>query len=207
MKLLTVMLPTRGRPIGLKATIDSFLDLADNPDSVEFIIKLDDDDKPKTILGPNFKTLISPRLNGYESLHTFCNQMLYLSMGQWITLGNDDATMITKDWDLILKEEEPRCILLNPNDEHGNHAHIFPIVNRDICLELGHFALNAFTDRWLQNVYPPEKIKDIPIRIKHDIIKDQSSEDRKTAVEHSTKQWTHHTETREQIIRKLRSHD
>lgn len=206
--LITVMIPTRGREAGLRATVDSFLMNAAHPDMVQFIIKIDDDDRTSAILtGPNIKTIISPRLHGYESIHTFCNEMLYLATGRWIMLGNDDATMITKGWDKVLLQESPRCVLLNPGDEHGNHAHIFPIVNRRICLELGHFALNAFTDRWLQNVYPQEKIKDIPIRIKHDIISDQSSEDRRTAFEYSTLEWDETRGLREEIKAKLMAHD
>lgn len=202
------MIPTRGREAGLRAAVDSFLMNATHPDMVQFIIKIDDDDRTSAILkGPNIKTIISPRLHGYESIHTFCNEMLYLATGRWIMLGNDDATMITKGWDEVLLQESPRCVLLNPNDEHGNHAHIFPIVNRRICRELGHFALNAFTDRWLQNVYPQEKIKDIPIRMKHDIIKDQSSEDRRTAFEYSTLEWEETRGLREEIKAKLMAHD
>ena len=192
----------------MRTTIESFLSNASDPHSVQFIIKFDDDDHTiSPVLGPNFKTIISPRLHGYESIHTFCNEMLYLATGRWIMLGNDDATMITKGWDKVLLQKSPRCVLLNPGDEHGNHAHIFPIVNRRICLELGHFALNAFTDRWLQNVYPQEKIKDIPIRIKHDIISDQSSEDRRTAFEYSTLEWEETRGLREEIKAKLMAHD
>lgn len=206
--LITVMIPTRGREAGLRATVDSFLMNASDPNTVQFIIKIDDDDRTSAILrGDNIKTIISPRLRGYESIHTFCNEMLYLADGEWIMLGNDDATMVTKGWDDILRKEAPRCVLLNPGNEEGNHAHIFPIVNRKICLELGHFALNAFTDRWLQNVYPKEKIKDIPIRIKHDIIRDQSSEDRRTAFEYSTQEWEDTRILRDEIKAKLMAHD
>lgn len=207
--LITVMIPTRGREAGLRATVDSFLMNASHPNMVQFIIKIDDDDPTRYAFprGNNIKTIISPRLRGYESIHTFCNEMLYLATGRWIMLGNDDATMVTKGWDDVLRMESPRCVLLNPSDEHGNHAHIFPIVNRKICLELGHFALNAFTDRWLQNVYPQDKIKDIPIRIKHDIISDQSSEDRRTAFEYSTIEWEDTRILRDEIKAKLMAHD
>lgn len=207
--LITVMLPSRGRPKDLDLAIDSVLDKAKYPETVEIIVKLDlcDPLRPRWPQRKHVLYTTSERLLGYESIHTFCNNMLQIANGDWIMLWNDDARMVTYGWDDILRQEKPRCVLLNPADEHGNHAHIFPIVNRQICLELGHFALNAFTDRWLQNVYPQEKIKDIPIRIKHDIISDQSSEDRRTAFEYSTQEWEDTRILRDEIKAKLMAHD
>lgn len=209
--LLTVMIPSRERPLQLKATIASYYQNC-KPGGVEFIVRLDDDDPTlnQSIQEARLiaKIIIGPRLHGYESIHTFCNEMLQLAKGDWIMLGNDDATMVTKGWDEVLGAEKPRCILLNPNDDSGNHAHIFPIVNRKICIELGHFALNCYTDRWLQNVYGPAGlVKDIPIRIKHSIGVDQCSEDRRTMKVFSDEDWERTGDMRRMISNFLKNHD
>ena len=201
--LLTLLLPTRGRNKYAKDVIDSYFDLSNNTDTLQIIVKTDHDDEFDFKYNhPNVIILKSDRLNGYPSLHTFANYMLKLATGTWISLGNDDALMRTKGWDKILGEQKVEPILLNTMSVYGE-TDIFPIIPTYICNKIGHFSLNAYTDRWLQNIFINKKT--IPIFIDHinEQMNDRTKDDRRDAPCNSNNDWLNTENERKILIKKI----
>lgn len=187
--ILSVMIPTRGRFNHLIRVIDSYIDNADDKNSVEFIIKFDNDDVetyqriPSIRKDARIKYIISDRENGYLSMHIFANYMYKLCDGYWIIFGTDDGLMVTKGWDKYLKKIKGYS-LINPSDDLSDRSEIFPIVNAEVPKDLGFYCMNHAQDRWLQHVHNKSNTilwtgKDLNFR--HTTIDDQNNIDRRNA--------------------------
>lgn len=108
-KLCSVLIPTRKRPAQLLHTIES-IRATSRVENVDICIRIDDDDHEtigvlcqvvvRAISG--IRIMIGPRLEGYGSIHVFCNELVALCDSQWVTPINDDITLEGHDWDLKL---------------------------------------------------------------------------------------------------------
>lgn len=108
--LVTVLLPTRGRVRWLLESIDSLHSLARDKGLIEYILKVDSDDA-ETITAANdlagrFKmplsAVVSPRGRGYLDMPAWVNELIRYAQGDWLFLFNDDARMLTQNWDQLL---------------------------------------------------------------------------------------------------------
>jgi hypothetical protein len=172
--LLSVLLPSRSRFDMLCNTIDTFIDKAKDPKNLEVIIKIDNDDfetirrMPELRQDVLIKTLITPRLNGYASIHEYCNEMVKIATGDWVVLINDDSTMETDLWDTILENITPPiefkgsqnlacvrmyCIWKRNGQVTSITNNEFPAVRRKACEILGYFALQTHVDSFLHMIY------------------------------------------------------
>ena len=72
-------LPTRGRIEPVKKSVQSLLDTAIEPENIEILFRLDDDDDtdPEDLqsLHSHVKIITGPRLKGYQSLDKFYNEL------------------------------------------------------------------------------------------------------------------------------------
>lgn len=144
---ISILIPTRKRFPRLCRTINSFVDLADQPDQIEFIIGVDSDDietcdnvgklsdelAEKNI---SFTALEFPQL-GYHRLHDYLNAMWKHSTGDWLIFFNDDAVMVSPQWDTMIRryDGEFKCLAF---DTHNHHPYsIFPIIPRAWIEHLG----------------------------------------------------------------------
>jgi hypothetical protein len=172
--LLTILLPSRHRFDMLSHTIDTFIEKARDPRNLEIIIKLDEDDS-ETIKRISelrsdslIKIIISPRLNGYASLHEYTNEMVKLATGDWVLFTNDDSTMETAAWDTMLENISPAddfygsknlaCVRFNCLwRKNGQVTSIgkneFPAVRRSVCNSVGYFALQTHVDSFIHLIY------------------------------------------------------
>jgi glycosyltransferase involved in cell wall biosynthesis len=177
--LVSVLLPSRGRPEGLCRCIDSLYSLARDKSCLEFILKLDDDDK-KTIEVyekmkgmVNIRAEISPRGKGYLQMHEWVNRLALQAKGDWLIIWNDDAVLAgdedipsgipgSQNWDdrLLNASFNPDaswhgcpdiCSLITPTIGRPEASEFF-FVRRKVVEVLGHFALNPHNDNYLQTV-------------------------------------------------------
>ncbi|HEY3787207.1 MAG TPA: glycosyltransferase family A protein, partial [Urbifossiella sp.] len=97
--LLSLIVPTRGRPEQLRTMLASVAATARNPERVEIILVIDSDDlfEPpatfptlniKRIIGAPGRTMGQLNRDGYEA-----------SRGQYVMLLNDDVIVRTRGWD------------------------------------------------------------------------------------------------------------
>ena len=180
-KKITILLPTRGRPELLEKSLKSLIDRASNPEDIEIMLGLDEDDTAtidyiKETIAPYLQDKgVEARANifkplGYENLHTYVNTLAGASMGEWLFFWNDDGIMTTEGWDNVINSYTGQFKLLAPNDNHNGHPYaIFPVVPRDWYILTGHLSQNAQNDAWLSHIaYMLDIFERIDIEFVHD---------------------------------------
>jgi len=164
-KLASVLLPSRGRPAGLFNAVSSIIARCDRPESVEILIRLDDDDHESQKAVKNMKgifgdmtairTIIGPRGAGYTDLHKFVEELCAVARGDFLVLFNDDTLMDTNGWDAELgRFRNELCVLRLhcPIPRECSHLTGFPAVHRKVHQIIGHFSLSCWNDAWIQHI-------------------------------------------------------
>lgn len=164
-KLVSVLLPSRGRPQGMLHTISSLIVRSDNPHSMEILLRLDDDDveshKAAEYINDVFgntvriRTIIGPRGEGYRAFHKFVEELCAVARGDFLLLFNDDTVMDTEGWDTkFARFRDEFCVLRlwSPIPRDCSHLTAFPAVHRKVHKVIGHFSLNGFCDAWIQDI-------------------------------------------------------
>jgi len=177
---ISVLVPSRSRPDLLKKSLRTVIELADDPNSIQVIIRSDLCDKyMKGFEFPeckNLKIVRGERMKGYASLHFFYTQCAMHASGSLLVLWNDDAQMITRGWDkLLLKEtanerekEIPGFWALSNN--HWPYA--FPVITRCVTERLGAFARFSYNDAYLHQLARASGIEQRVlenVRVQHDM--------------------------------------
>ena len=123
--LVSVLLPTRGRPELMLRAVSSIIATATNPERVQILLKIDNDDintyqkayAELELITSHYKVIYSPRGLGYANLHTHVNDLSAIADGEYLFLWNDDALLLTSEWDEILEEHRtglhgnPRAVI------------------------------------------------------------------------------------------------
>lgn len=186
MPRVSILLPARGRPAGLKSSINSIFDLAAKPDEVEVLVRLDGDDPhlaaEQVFLRSSPTRDISIGIGkriGYAHMHTMYNWCAYHSKGQWLVNWNDDMTMITEGWDALLCDAPSYCVQFPRRDTTPTSDCTVPITNRSIYEVLGHLSLNAYCDAWISDfsAFAGTSVIRDDIVFHHDRLNDQTLRD------------------------------
>lgn len=152
--ICSVLIPSRGRPDRLVKAIDSLYKSVSDPDQIEIILKLDNDDLENVPFSffknlKYSKIIISDRRKGYDSLGDFYQEMSDVALGDWVWIYNDDVTIefseTGKRWDEQLKEFPLSGIILHPecfriyNQVHFDYVGgPFPVVPTNCWKKFGH---------------------------------------------------------------------
>ena len=99
-KKISVLIPSRGRPEEFGSCIENLFDLAEEPDDIEVIARLDKDDNHRRY--PEYKNtlkIIGPRYSGYADNHKFIEEAAAVSTGDFIMQYVDTARMLNPFWD------------------------------------------------------------------------------------------------------------
>ena len=179
--IISIILPTRGRTGVLKSSLHSLISKAKHPRRLEIVLGLDEDD---TTTIEYVKNEVAPMLQpyqiecraqifkpqGYENLHIYVNTLAASCNGEWIFFWNDDAVMLSDNWDETIASHTGEFKLLGPTDNHDGHPYaIFPIVPRDWFMLLDHLSQNAQNDAWLSHIaYMLDIFERIPVEVLHD---------------------------------------
>ena len=168
--LVSVILPTRGRSDPLRAAVDSCVSLIQDKTSIEFLFKVDDDDKEtldtirdmeRTCPMIPMHTYVSPRGNGYHDIWKWDNELASRARGDWLFLMNDDAVIKTENWDRILQGTLPTrpwagtqdvCLLVAETIGRP-FAQEFLFLRRRSYELMGHMFLSPHGDNWLYGVF------------------------------------------------------
>lgn len=170
--IVSVLLPSRGRPELLARSIQSLLDNADSLDNIEVLVAIDEDDDAsfkmvKEADFPRCRCYIVPPM-GYNNLNSYVNFLASHSNGKWLFFWNDDAIMQSKAWDKeILKHNKFR--VLRVKEQSGHPYSIFPIVPREWFTMFGNVSLHAATDAWVSQIaYMCDIMETINVTCEHD---------------------------------------
>lgn len=177
---VAVVLPSRKRNDMLESSLDSLLDHAADPSRIQFLLAFDNDDQESI---EYFKNTIAPKISaagagwiavecpryGYERLHEYINQLAEHTRAHWIFFWNDDALMLSDDWDLRISEHngEFKCLRI---PTHNCHPYaIFPIVPREWYLLFGYLSLHQLSDAWISQIsYLVGIMENIDVDVIHD---------------------------------------
>jgi hypothetical protein len=186
--LVSILLPTRGRPELLLKSVESLFNTAHSKASFELMIKVDDDDLVSKDMAEKISKylpvtcLITPRGNGYLDMHHWLNQLVKLSRGDWVITWSDDAEMKTLGWDWILdnsisEASTAACAnifawICKTTQREGSSEFIF--VRKKVCDILGHLTLSPHIDTWVFTVMAMiQAIEHAPIEVSHDRVDDE----------------------------------
>ena len=135
--LISLLLPTRGRPAQARRFLDSVAQTTANSSRIEVILRVDEDDAGSRDIshpGLTVRRMIGPRLTmgAYNSL------CLEHSSGDIIILANDDVVLRAAGWDDEIRKLHLRhgdgVYLAYPNDLYkGEKLCAFPILSRATC--------------------------------------------------------------------------
>lgn len=151
---ISVLCPTRGRPVHLRQSIESLRRLAIEPSEIEVLLRFDEDDRslPEWVSldesagGICCKSIIGPRW-GYKRMHDYYNQLASLAVGKLIFIWNDDTDMLTSGWDLMLRRSDDLVQFLRRDILEVADTTVF-VLARKVYDAVGHISLNAHCDEW-----------------------------------------------------------
>lgn len=171
--MISVLCPSRGRPESLAASVASLIALASDQAAVEVLVGADPDD-PQTAgrdwtaeweAGRNIESWTAPERYGYAQLHLYYNHLAAMARGEWLLLWNDDAQMLTGDWDKVISEQAPG--VLWPGSNQGQYY--FPAWPKAWSDAWGHVSLSPNVDVWLSEVGARLGLASpVPVEILHD---------------------------------------
>ena len=169
---ISILLPTRKRVNQLKKSVASLLDNAKNPDKIQPLFGVDDDDTEtlEYLKKANYKnqSVLKFKRMGYENLHMYNNSLCAYAQGTWVMFFNDDAIMNTKHWDEVI-ESEKNFNVLRVKEQTGHPYSIFPIFPWDWFRLLDHISLHGQNDAWISEIaYMLDIMKDVDIDVTHD---------------------------------------
>jgi len=157
---ISVLLASRNRPEICHKSIKGMFERADDPDNIEFLIAIDDDDKAseeyfvETMLpwaeeaGVNLQVHSVPRW-GYAQLNMYYNYLAVRASGRWMIVWNDDARIESDGWDSAITEYNGQFVLQRFKDNHNEHPYaIFPIISRDWVILFGELCPFQQIDAW-----------------------------------------------------------
>jgi len=118
-KLVSVFIPTRTRFTLLQKSIKSLRESMTNPADLEILVAVDNDDVDTTsqlyLLG-DIKVTIG-KFVGYSGTAYRHNRMFELSTGEFLLLWGDDALMMTKGWDELIRKHKGQVCIPFSRDE------------------------------------------------------------------------------------------
>lgn len=162
--MISVLMPSRGRPEMLRRAVESLWDKATNSANVEMVIGWDADD-PLTDeaicklsladRGPVRSVCFLERL-GYGRIDEMYNRLAAMATGEWLLLGNDDAIMETAGWDERIEGVPPGVLAADIQSAYSPGLCCFPAMHRKVYEALGYFSgRTVHVDSYITDICRP----------------------------------------------------
>lgn len=162
--MLTVLVPTRGRPHNAKRLIDAAYSTMEQDDT-RFIFHIDDDDPKKDdyvslFVNPAYDTLswfgftVSPRLRVAGTLNEYAPRAA--TAGEFVGHMNDDHIPLTAGWDTRIVDtlREMKMGIVYGNDLlQGVNLATAPFMTSNIVTTLGYMCPPNMTHLYTDNVW------------------------------------------------------
>lgn len=168
---ISVLLPTRNRPELLDRSIHSLLDLATLPLRIEILLAVDPDavaDLPACVEYGTVWT--APERYGSARMQEYYNGLARMAHGASLMIWNDDATMLTRGWDSIVRSSPADgCLWLDHMGTGPDHCNMFPIWPKAWTDRLGRITDGSpRVDTWIQEVAEimGRQVR-VPIQVQH----------------------------------------
>ncbi len=153
--MISICLPTRGRPESFKNMCVSVLDNAFDPDNIEFVVYRDNDDTSVYEHVGNYKEVVGDRIIQSQMY----NECLKAAEGPIYMFAADDIIFYTKDWDKSVKEafdnSADKIIFVHPRGRNDNFGSV-GFLHKNWIDTVGYFLPPYFTagksDRWINYI-------------------------------------------------------
>lgn len=181
--IVSVIVPSRGRPKQLLTSLESLIRNADRTDLIEIVVGLDSDDidsknLPQTLQSQfrevDFRFEIFPRF-GYDRLEEYWNFLGLRSRGDWVLLWNDDALMESRSWDTLFRKSlSSSVIVIFPDVLNEPLQTLFPVVSRNWIALFGRISPWNHADSYIWAVVGPSGLwkRERSVRIRHSRLSD-----------------------------------
>jgi len=144
-EVISLIVPTRGRPNYIKQLWESAYSLASRKDLLEIVFRIDNDDTASLEAISNLYSEYGDKIvlfSGKRITLSECNNQAYsLAKGDIIWLGGDDNLFKTKSWDDVIRREfdeyDDRICLVGGNDLCNQEIITHPFLSREFINELG----------------------------------------------------------------------
>lgn len=152
--LISITLPSRGRPDMLAASIGSLRERAQRPELLEVLVAHDRDDPATAAAAHELGAAVvweAPRRFGYADSALYYAALLERARGEWcLPTWGDDGLMRTRGWDEIVRRQRPGSVLWVDGNVPGLTC--FPIVHMDVFAVLGRLCPLPALDTWYEYV-------------------------------------------------------
>ena len=178
---ISIILPTRKRTELLIKSISSLLTTASDTANLEILIAYDtDDDESKQFFAEIWSDFIAQSSAttrvfeterfGYLNLNKYVNFLGEQASGDWIMFWNDDALMLTENWDKLVLEHTGWFGLIRIPCVNMNHPFaLFPIIPRSWIDLFGTISPVAHSDWWIYHVANnANRLRNIEALVYHD---------------------------------------
>ena len=178
---ISILLPTRKRTEAVVKSIGSLLANAKDTSRIEILVAYDNDDEESRnffaetwfpYIGQCSATskVFETERFGYLRLYKYVNFLAEQASGDWIMFWNDDALMLTENWDdEIVKHDGWFGLLRMPCVTMNHPFALFPIIPREWINVFGRVSPVNHSDWWIYNVTAPVgRLMNIPVQVYHD---------------------------------------
>lgn len=155
---LSILCPTRGRPANVERMVASALDTAHDPDRVEIVLYVDQDDPAAVPQLPNTRIVTGPRI----VLSQCWNACYEQATGEILMHAGDDIVFRSDGWDEKVRdafEQVPDRIVFVHGDDgspHGGGFGTHGFLHRAWPTTVGYFVpphfVSDYADTWLNDV-------------------------------------------------------
>ena len=178
---ISILLPTRKRTEAVVKSIGSLLASAKNTADIEILVAYDDDDEESReffsstwwdFIAQSEATskVFETERFGYLRLYKYVNMLAEEATGDWIMFWNDDALMLTDNWDERIVEKTGwfGCLRM-PCTSMQHPFALFPIIPRSWVDLFGRVSPVNHSDWWIYHVTKNvQRFEDIPVFVYHD---------------------------------------
>jgi len=178
--LVSVLVPTKNRTGLLARSVKSLIDNCADASQIEIVVAYDEDDlTTKNYLSSDAWQVLTQSTNittclcpswGYSGLNRYYTTMAQQSQAAWFMIWNDDAVMLTPQWDIHLEQHKDFVGMLHMVTENFKPSLcLFPLIPR-IWLELfGEISQHQLNDSWIQDICTQANaVRSIPVTVFHD---------------------------------------
>jgi len=138
--MISVLIPSRGRPEHLSKAIASLWSTATNPVDVVVAVDPDDPETKQIALNWGATVVVAPERFGYTGLYKYFNLMAHQATGDWLVLWDDQSIMTTILWDLMIERLPDNVIVGDLQNHFSPQLCCFPAVRADAVQAIDCFS-------------------------------------------------------------------
>lgn len=141
--MISVLIPSRGRPNHLAQTVQSLGDAATG--TIEILVAADPDDLVTQRMASHLGcvVIVAPERYGYVRLYEYFNLMADRATGDWMVLWDDQSTITTSGWDNMIEALPDNIVVGDLQNHFSPQLCCFPAVRSSAVNALGCFSYDT----------------------------------------------------------------